>query len=68
MNMEVIIKENRPVEFTYCVSGVNSIEEGLKAAMRCYRTHGQTNACYLYRTVPLRTTIEFGPVKITNLD
>lgn len=68
MNMEVIIKENRPVEFTYLVKGVNSIEEGRKAALNCYRTHGQTNACYLYRTIPLRTTLEFGSVKITNLD
>ena len=66
MDMKVIIKENRPVEFTYWISGVNSIEEGRKAAINCYRTHEQTDACYLGRTVPCVPTIEMGAVEVTN--
>ena len=67
MDMKVVIKENRPVEFTYWVSGVNSIEEGRKVALNCYRTYGQTNACYLGRTVPLKPRAEFGPVEIIKM-
>lgn len=67
MDMKIIIKKNRPVEFTYWVSGVNSIEEGRKAAAQCYRTHEQTDACYLGRTIPLKTHAEFGAVEITKM-
>ena len=64
MKMKVVIRENRPVEFTYWVNGVNSIEEGRKKAVQCYRTHEQSNDCYLGRTVPVQPSIEMGVVEI----
>ena len=67
MDMKIVIRENRPVEFTYWVSGVNSIEEGRKAAAQCYRTHEETDACYLGRTIPLKIHAEFGAVEITKV-
>lgn len=66
MNMKVTICENRPVEFTYWVNGVNSIEEAKRAALQCYHTHIQENECYLGRTVPCKPTIEFGAVELLN--
>jgi len=66
MNMKVTIRENRPIEFTYWISGVNSIEEGKRAAVHCYETHIGSENCYLGRTVPCSRTIEMGTVEITN--
>lgn len=67
MNMKVVIRENRPIEFTYLVSGVNSIDEGKKAAIMCYKTHQGSENCYLGRSVQIQSSIEMGAVEITKV-
>ena len=66
MDMKVTIRETNPVEFTYWIKDVESIEEAKRAALQCYRTHIQEDNCYLGRTIPCKPKIEFGVVELIN--
>ena len=68
MNVQVKIIENNPTEFTYFVTGANSIEEAKQMAKRCYETRTYSNNCYLGRTIPRYRTVKFGAVQITEYD
>ena len=67
--MQVLVKviELKPTEFTYCVNGVNSLDEAKQAAWECYNTHVQSDECYLYRTIPRKLIANVEQVEVTKV-
>ena len=67
MKVNVVVRATQVTEYTYEISGVNSLEAAKKCAMRAANLQFQPNA-WMARKVPYPPTLSIGTCEIVKIN